>query len=69
LAPVFLYLPYYYCNQSKLFNKTLVLQKYGPESALQTVTIGIPPAKPEITLQLDANNRFSGNDGFKLMNN
>ena len=51
------------CDESKLFNKTWVLEKYGPESALQVVIPGTPPAKPEIILQLDGNGHFSGNDG------
>jgi len=55
------------CDQSKLFNKTWVLEKYGPESALQAVIPGTPPAKPEILLQLDGNGHFSGNDGCNLL--
>lgn len=51
------------CDQSKLFNKTWVLEKYGPESVLEGVIPGTPPAKPEIILQLNGNGQFGRNDG------
>ncbi len=40
-----------------------MLEKYGPESTLQAVIPGTPPAKEEILLQLDGKGHFSGNDG------
>lgn len=55
------------CDESQLPNKTWVLEKYGPESALQAAIPGTPPAKAEITLQLDGNGHFSGNDGCNLI--
>ena len=57
------------CDESKLPNKIWVLEKYGLESVLQAVMPGTPPAKPEIILLLDGNGRFSGNDGWNLLNN
>lgn len=55
------------CDQSKLSNKTWVLEKYGTEPDLQAVIIGNPPAQPEITLKLDGQGHFSGNDGCNLL--
>ena len=49
------------CDESKLFNKTWVLEKYGPESAMQAVIMGTPLAK-EPVLQLDGKGQVGGND-------
>ncbi|MBK8706163.1 MAG: META domain-containing protein [Saprospiraceae bacterium] len=50
------------CDQSKLFNKTWVLEKYGPETAMKAVIMSNPLAK-EPVLQLDGKGQFGGNDG------
>ncbi len=50
------------CDESKLFNKTWVLEKYGPETALQAVVMSNPRAK-EPMLQLDGKGQVGGNDG------
>jgi heat shock protein HslJ len=52
-----------HCDKNKLIGPIWVLEKYGPESALQTVISAPPPAQTEIRLQLDNTNRFTGSDG------
>ena len=48
------------CDKTKLIN-TWVLEKYGPEAAPQAVIT--TDAKPEILLEMDNANHFTGTDG------
>lgn len=54
------------CNREKLLYKSWILEQYGPEDQLVSITFpsqGDLPVKKQIVLNLAEDGKFSGNDG------